>query len=166
VVIAGEANAWPYKDGARHPDELVQLVARRPATGEVFGGILAPREPLCSATPTHTQLPEAALLGGEAVAPFLERWNAFVRPTDILCSWGMYTPRLLRELGGGLGGEVLDIRQISGHYLRSKVSAVDILADRLGVPPGPALAPGRGGLRLSQLEAVVTGLVAAAEAGG
>jgi hypothetical protein len=166
VVIAGEANAWPYKSGARHPDELVQLVAHRVGTGEVFSGILAPREPLCPATPTHTQLAESVLLAGEPVAPFLERWNAFVRPTDILCSWGMYTPRLLREMGGAPGGAVIDIRQASAHYLRSKVSAVDVLAERLGVAIGPALAPGRGGLRQAQLAAVVTGLVAAAAAGG
>ncbi len=37
VCVTGEANAWPYHEGeSSPPDELVQWVARRLATGETF----------------------------------------------------------------------------------------------------------------------------------
>ena len=114
VCVHGEANAWPYRtrEKAAHPDELVQWVARRLSTGEMFEAIVAPRAPLAPSTSWHVGVPAASLLAGESLDAFRARWRAFVRPTDALASWGRYAPSLLARAGGHAPATAFDLRQL------------------------------------------------------
>ncbi len=66
VCVHAEANAWPYGvvERATCPEELVQWVATRPATGESFEALVAPRHLLCSKTPWHLGIDVAEILRG------------------------------------------------------------------------------------------------------
>ena len=64
VCVVGEANAWPYLDGApQFPDELVHWVAERVATGERFDVVAAPAQPLSPSTSFHIGLDGAGAAG-------------------------------------------------------------------------------------------------------
>ncbi len=94
VCVVAEANAWPYGAGEpTPPDELVQIVAERVATGERFVGFAAPTGPLSPSTLFHTELDADVLAGTRA--DLLARFAAFSRATDVACAWGHYSPDLI-----------------------------------------------------------------------
>jgi DTW domain-containing protein YfiP len=165
VCVVGEANAWPYRSPERdadYPDELVHWVARRVATGATFSMVVAPRNPLSSRTPAHIDLPPAELLAGEELSTFLERWRAFVRDTDVLCAWGPYALKLLARVGGHLPPTLVDVRQLARVASGGKVGTVEEYWASLGTPPSPRLGPGRAGVRLAQVVAILRSLASRA----
>lgn len=139
VCVHGEANSWPYDapERATCPDELVMWVARRPATGEELRAFVAPRNPLCPTTPHHLGVPAEHLLGGEALDAFRERWAAFLRPRDVMCSWGPYAPDLLRAAGGAFPSKRVDLRPAARSLPGGAASVVTHL------PAGAERAPRR-----------------------
>ncbi|HEY4184455.1 MAG TPA: tRNA-uridine aminocarboxypropyltransferase, partial [Polyangia bacterium] len=58
ICVQGEANAWPKRQNNRPEPELVHWVASRPATGEVYEAVIAPREPLAPAAPGRLGIDE------------------------------------------------------------------------------------------------------------
>src|SRR5262249_20590844 len=124
VCVAAEANAWPYPAGRRHrdaqirdkmraqtrdqtsksrpADELVHWVAHRPATGETLSVIVAPQDEIAPGTVGHTGLDLALLRSGVSLAELHRRWDAFLRPDDLIASWGHYEPELFASAGGKL----------------------------------------------------------------
>ena len=162
VCVVGEANAWPYRSVERktdHPDELVHWVAHRLATGERLDLLLAPRNPLSPRTPVHLGVAAEALRAGLDVATFLARWRAFVRDSDVVCSWGRYGTGLLCELGGTLPPTRLDVRQLAREACGGKVGLAEDYVGKLGVAEPARLGCGRAGFRLGQLTAIVRRLV-------
>jgi len=152
VCVSGEANAWPYHEGeSSPPDELVQWVAHRLATGERFEAVIAPRQRLAPSTTSHTQLSEERLAAGETFAHFAERWRAFLREDDVVCAWGHYARRLLLEDGGYLPSAYLDLRRSLGDNLRMKAGSIDDVGARIGLVPSPPMGEGRGGERLARV---------------
>ena len=163
VCVVGEANAWPYhcqEREAGHPDELVHWVARRLSTGETLEGVLAPRNPLGPRTAEHLELPAEALRGGEAVAAFLPRWRAFLRDTDVLCSWGQYGTGLFSALGGPLPVTQVDVRQLARDASGGKVGTQEAFLAGLGAAESPRFGAGRAGLRLGELTEITRRLIA------
>jgi len=156
VCVHGEANAWPYGtvERAGHADELVHWVAERPATGEVLDVVLAPRHPLAPATPSHTWLTPSVLAAGRSSQELAEIWRAFVRDTDIVCSWGHYATRLFEALGPTLPRERIDLRQAARVYAKGKVGTLEDFVGRLGVSASLPDAGGRARMRLAQLSAI------------
>jgi DTW domain-containing protein YfiP len=121
VCIAGEANAWPYAMRANNPahaDELVHWAAYRPATGETFDFVVAPRGEIAPGTTLHTRLDHATLRSGGALVDLHARWSAFVRETDIICSWGRYETNLFAASGGWLPPGHLDLRNVARDVVR------------------------------------------------
>jgi hypothetical protein len=159
VVVYGEANAHPHDAGVPGPAELVHLVALRPATGERFAAVIAPRRPLAPAAPAHLALPRDALLTGEAVASALERWRAFLRPTDVYCSWGGYTRDLLRAEHGP-DRPLLDLRVAVARRLGHRAGGIEAAASLLGCAGAASTAwtAGRAGRRAAALAAIVGAL--------
>src|SRR5205814_10036364 len=51
VCVHGEANAWPVRTPGRRAPEIVHWVAWRPATGDTFEAVVAPRGPLAPSAP-------------------------------------------------------------------------------------------------------------------
>ncbi|HEY3351914.1 MAG TPA: tRNA-uridine aminocarboxypropyltransferase [Polyangia bacterium] len=164
LCVAGEANAWPYGSAERAggcADELVQWVAHRPASGETFALLVAPRQALAPGATANSGLPRPALLAGADLPTLQERWRAFVRPTDVMCGWGWYGAGLFVAAGGELPATRVDLRAIARARAGARVGTVEELVARGGAAAAPPLAPGRAGWRLAQLAAFVRGLVAA-----
>jgi DTW domain-containing protein YfiP len=155
VCVVGDANAWPYHSGrASIPDELVHWVAIRPSTGERFEQLAAPQEELSPNTMFHTQLSEEQLRTAGTRASLLAAFAGFVRPTDVIASWGHYATNLFVEAGGELTDR-LDLRALGHRLLNKKMGSLEDAAAAVGPPLAP-LGHGRAGRRL----AAVTQLVA------
>ena len=156
VCIVGEANAWPYRRGASHPpDELVHWIAYRPATGEGFEALAAPRHPLAPSTTFHARLDADLLAAAPPLSALVDGFAAFARPTDVVCAWGHHGARLLLDVGGALLGPVLDVRAAAQRALHRKFGSLEDFAATMGPVPAP-LGRGRAGARVALLAQVVT----------
>lgn len=156
VLVYGEANGWPHGTPQRDlGDELVHWIAHRPSTGETFSSVIAPRLPLAPEVPGHVGLSAEQLLAGGSVAEMLDGFSAFLRPTDVLASWGYHGLRLFQKCGGRLTGACVDLKKAARVLSRAKTGRLDRYAAELEVPPGLGLPPGRAGRRLGLLVAMV-----------
>jgi len=154
VCVVGEANAWPYRVASRaiYPDVLVHWAARRLSTGETFDFVAAPSTPLAPGTHIHTRLSRDELIRGGSLKELFDSWSAFLRPNDILCSWGRYATSLFASSGGPLPGERTDLRQVARGFTRGKVGTLESFAASVGIGESPSAARGRAGARLGQIE--------------
>lgn len=156
VLLYAEANAHPAEVGI--PPELVHLVACRPATGERFEALLAPRQPLARSTSLHTELSEEALRAGEDRDAALARFEAFLHPEDMLAVWTTYALDLLWR-DGITRRPAANIRLATARALKGKAGGVEQAVPLLGAELPSPWAPGRAGRRIQALEAVVRELV-------
>lgn len=167
VCVVAEANAWPYLDKdltTQYPDELVHWVAYRRGTGEVFEGIARPRHPLAPRTLENIELRERDVMNAPSLDETLAKWGEFLRPTDVVCSWGHYAPTLFRKSGGTLPHVRLDLRDISRNYLKRKVGTLEQFCESVDrTPKGNVLTQGRGGKRLSQTVNILNLLIEVAD---
>jgi hypothetical protein len=160
VCVHGEANGWPYRSAERltSPEELVHWVACRVATGETFEAFVAPTKDLAPHTTRHLRVDADRLRSGGTTDALLVAWKEFVRPTDIVCGWGTYGPRLLKELGGSFGESFVDIRNVAHVMASAKMGTIDAYFAPFGIAPpsdDEIAGEGRAGLRLAQLVALV-----------
>lgn len=160
VCVTAEANAWPYAagdspTGEDEAGELVHWVAARPSTGEQFDVIAAPERALSPTTLLHTALDEPSLRGGVPRSELLARFAAFLRPSDIVCSWGHYGTNLFLQSGGTLPAASLDLRAAAKRHRHGKIGSLESYAASLGPAPPPT-GPGRAGHRLALLLQIVT----------
>jgi DTW domain-containing protein YfiP len=147
LCIAAEANAWPYVGGRpTGPTELVHWLAYRPSDGSLFEAIAAPRGELAPSTTFHSELSAEQLAAGITQEALVARFAAFVRPTDIACTWGDNASSLLAAHGGALPAERLDLRAVAHAYARGKVGGLETCAGEVA-----PLASGRGGRRVAML---------------
>ncbi len=160
VALYAESNGWPTGTGPGGDDELIQLAALRPATGERFEALVAPRRPLGPSVAVHLEVPEARLLAGEPVAEALARFQAFLRPGDLFCGWGPYAAGLLRAEGAPQR-DFADVRLACARLLRRRPGGVEQAVRLLGAEALPApLGAGRAGRRLACLLEVYRRLLA------
>lgn len=155
VLLYAEANAHPAEQSL--PSELVHLVAMRPATGERFEAVLAPRQPLARSTSLHVEMPEERLLAGEPLESGLARFQAFLRPGDKLAVWTTFALDLLRRDGFPVP-EAVNVRLACARALKNKTGGVEQGAEHLGSRLPEQWALGRAGRRIAALEAVVRAL--------
>lgn len=151
VCVVAEANAWPYGSelrGEDDPGELVHWVACRPSTGETFEAIIAPRTPLAPNTPRHVELSEELLRAGGTLESFFESWGAFLRDTDVVCSWGHHPTKLMLACGGALAKERVDLRPIARVIANRRVGTIEEFHATLDAPPSSMTMRGRAGIRL------------------
>ncbi|HEY5375022.1 MAG TPA: DTW domain-containing protein, partial [Polyangiaceae bacterium] len=154
VVGYGEANAWPYGGGGVHPPEVVHWAAIRPATGERFEAYVAPSGPLAPSFEAHSRLVAERIQGGKARADFAHRLSAFLRPDDVLASWGFYASELLRAEGLAIPPR-LDLREAAIHALGRRAGQLGDYVKALEAPLRSPWAAGRTGTRLAAMEALV-----------
>ena len=160
VCVQGEANAWPRRDPDARPAELIAWRAQRLATGESFAVTWRPRQPLGPATLTFAELDAAALDRGLDWAAGAERWRAFTRPDDVVCSWGQHFTRLADAAGLPLPDARIDLR-ITSRELGRRLGSVADCAEHLGLRTDVA-EPGRCARRAAQLAAIVARLISSA----
>ena len=155
VCVHGEANAWPCRHPERTAPEIVHWLARRLPSGETFESVMAPRGRLAPSTCHHIRLSAAVLAAGESWGAFAARFHDFLRPRDVLVSWGHFPLATLAQDGWQLEHERLDARAIAGNALRRRTGAVEECAEAMHVGKVTPWAQGRGGARLASLCAVV-----------
>ncbi len=156
VVVYAEANAHPIGGDVAAAPELAHLVACRPASGERFAAIVAPRGALAPSTPHHLELSAACLRAGEDAAAAVARWRVFTRPADFLCAWGWRTSDLLRG-AGDQARAVFDLRAAVTRELNRRTSGIEGAAAALR-GEGALTVPwteGRAGRRIAALSDVV-----------
>jgi hypothetical protein len=160
VCVQGEANAWPARTPDRPEPEIVHWVAHRPATGERFEAVVAPRRTLAPSTSKHIAVPEDRLRAGGSLAEWQRSWRAFARPDDLLVQWGRYYGGLAARDGLEVDddGAVLDLRPEVSQILKRHLGTVEECLTGLGIGPPVRDLDGRGGLRLAALVAAVTAL--------
>jgi len=152
VLLYAEANAHPANSG--HPAELVHLVAVRPASNERFEAVLAPRRPLAEHTPHHVDLPREQIVNGESLDSMRARWGAFLRPNDLLATWGFFSLDLLRDASIE-ERPVVDLRRAVCRLLKGRPGGIEPAAQALGASnASAALGAGRAGVRLEALSRV------------
>ena len=162
VAIYAESNAHPIDSGVAGPAELIQLLALRPATGERFEALIAPRRPLAPQADHHLEVPAARILAGEEVGAALARFRSFVLAEDLYCGWGHYAMDLLRAEGGPERA-FSDLRLAAARHLRRRPGGVEQAVRLLGRADLPApLGDGRAGRRLAALAALLGLLLEAA----
>jgi hypothetical protein len=144
--------------------ELVQWSARRLGSGETFNGIAAPRNPLAPSTSSHTLLSPELLASGMRMPELLDRWRAFVRETDVLCSWGHYAASLFAKAGGYLPGVRLDLRQLARVVAKGRVGTLEGFAQKVDAVVLEAGVPGRAGPRLGHVSSIATHFIGLAKA--
>ena len=154
LIGYGEANAWPYGSPGAHLPEVVHWAAVRPATGERFEAYIVPSGPLAPSFEAHSRLLAAQIVGGESRADFKRRLNAFMRPDDVLASWGFYASELLRAEGIVIPPR-LDLREAAIHALGRRVGQLGDYLSALGTTAHVPWAAGRTGIRLAAMEALV-----------
>jgi DTW domain-containing protein YfiP len=163
VVAYGEANAWTRGSALGGDAEIVHWVAERVLTGERFEALIAPRRALSPSFTLHTRVSPEQVRAGESFSDFCARWQAFVRPSDLLLGWGFYASERLAAEGVALP-ERLDLRTLARRQLRKKTGEVAACASELGAPVPEAWAQGRAGERLSAAVAVTRALLQASAA--
>jgi hypothetical protein len=154
VIGYGEANAWPFGSPGEHTPEVVHWAAIRPATGERFEAYVAPRGPLAPSFEAHSRLVAEQIRSGESRVDFARRLSTFLRPDDVLASWGFYASELLRGEGVAIPPR-LDLREAAIHVLGRRVGQLDDYVAALGATPSAPWAAGRTGVRLAAMEALV-----------
>lgn len=155
VCVHGEANAWPRLHPDRTRPEIVHWLARRIAIGDTFESVLAPRGRLAPSTCHHIGLSPEALAAGESWDAFTARWQAFLRPSDVVVVWGIFPLATLAADGLRLPNRPIDLRPIAGNVLRRRPGTVEECAGQMELPAAQPWGAGRGGLRLASLCAVV-----------
>jgi len=152
VCVVGEANAWPFVAGEQSiGDELVHWVARRVATGETFDAVCAPEKPLSPSTTFHTELDEATLRGGAPRVDLVDAFHGFLRPSDVICSWGPYAPRLFDISGGTLPAERIDLRAAAQRLTSRKIGGIEGYAATVAPESRAATLRGRARRRLAMI---------------
>ena len=165
VCVQGEANAWPTRAPGRPDPEIVHWVAHRPATGETFQAVVAPRQPLAPSTPAHIEISAERLLAGVSVADWKRGWSGFSGPGDLMMTWGHFYDALATSGGLTLGDESIDVRPEISQILRQRFGAVEECLAGLGIGPAALGLDGRAGRRLAGLVAAVSALHEAPRAG-
>ncbi len=158
VCVHAEANAWPTADGKGHDAELIHWCAVRPGSDARFEAVLAPRQPLSPATLRHTLLDEAWFATGESLDAMKARWQAFLRPGDILVTWGGFAVGLAHADGIPLPAERLDLRHGTTRLAGARPGGQEAWLAKRGVAEPPAMGSGRAGERVAQLVAIARDL--------
>lgn len=154
VVIAAEANAWPYEGTEKQPDELVYLTAVRLGTGELFDAFVAPELPLCPSTMDHARVSESQIRNGLSNEELRNRWRAFVRDDDVVCSWNAYALTILERRGAFIPANRFDVRVGAARWLGSRPGGIERIVSTLGLESA-SMGEGRAGERLGKIAAVV-----------
>lgn len=119
VCVIGESNAWPHGTPERAlGDEIVRWTALRPSTGEMFDAVVAPTRPLAPGVCARTGLAPERIRAGSTAAEMVAAFERFLRPGDVVCAWGPYSPRLYLSAGGRLPAERVDLRVAARRLVR------------------------------------------------
>jgi DTW domain-containing protein len=155
VLVFGESNAWPLDDKNRpmpHVPELVQLLALRVSTGEIFSHIIRPVQPIGPRVHLHLDVTREQLESARTRQAVLAQWNQFISKSDVLVGWGSYCNDLLQSQWPN-ENQFINFRTNLAQELEKAPGSVETLAlaDSISLPEGK----GRAIRRLLALDYVV-----------
>lgn len=153
VCVAAEANL--VQGGGANAEELVHWVARRAATGETFDAVARPDLPLGARTTLHIRVGEDRLRAGGSRAELVEAFARWLRPGDVVCSWGPYAPRLFAQSGGALPGARVDARTVARRLAGGTTGTLVAYASRFGRGAAESVPEGRAGETVAALVRIV-----------
>lgn len=157
VCVVAESNAWPRADrrpGRSDPGELLHLVACRVSDGRVLDVVVAPTAELAPGTPAQIALPQATLEAGVDRSSARASLAAFLRPSDVLVTWGSHTSAVLEAAGLALPSERLDLRRQARIHASERVGPIESFLARLG-EVAASVGQGRAGARAGTMRAIV-----------
>ena len=161
VCIQGEANGWPARDPERHDPEIVHFVACRPATGERYEAVIAPRRPLAPLTPRHIGVSAERLAAGDSVEAWRRSWQAFCPPDGVVVQWGSFYTSLATDEGLAIPTRRIDLRgELTQSSLRVRGGTLEDCVARMSLEVEPLALAGRGGSRLAALVTLTRALKA------
>ncbi len=150
VIAYAEGNGMPSAvPGERVRPELIQLVAVRPASGERFEVVLAPRRELAPRVAFHLDVSEEALRHGLSVEEALARWRSFCGGEAVVATWGGFTLDLL-EVEGEQPARTLNLKHLASQHVYRSTGGIERFAEELG--HNPVEGRGRAGRRIAALE--------------
>jgi DTW domain-containing protein YfiP len=160
VAIAGEANAHRQGSGVAGDPEIIQLAAKRLATGEVFHAFIAPRRPLAPCAAHHLDVPIESLRGGLSLPEVLDVWRRFLRPGDRIVGWGPFGWDLLTKEGWQPESRPIDLRLVAAQRMKRRPGRADAATRAIGGTLDPqSVAPGRAGRTLQAIGAFIERLL-------
>lgn len=155
-VVVVQAEGHPQARGG--PQELVHLVAFRPASGARFAVVVRPHHALGVRTPARLGLDATDFAAGVAPSELASAWSDFVDPDDVLVGWGRFTPTLLDAAGVACSSSWIDLRSEVARRLGRGSGGAEAACTALAAPPGTVCAPGRAGHRVATLARLVAAL--------
>lgn len=160
IAMAGEANAHQRGSGVVGDPEIIQLAAKRLATGEVFHAFIAPRRLLAPAAAHHLRVPRESLLAGRKLDDVLDDWNRFLRPGDRIVGWGPFGWDLLTREGWRPESRPIDLRLVAAQRMKRRPGRADAATRAIGgsLEQEP-VAPGRAGRTLQAIGAFIERLL-------
>jgi len=156
VCMVAESNAWPFQSGRQktdHPGELLHLVAGR-RDGTTLDVVLTPRSELAPGMRSQIELTEDVLRSGVDLPQVRAALAAFLRPNDVVVTWGAHTQRVLEAAALPLPSEHLDLRRQARIYASQRVGPIEEFHARLG-DPASSCGRGRAGARVGTMQAIV-----------
>lgn len=136
---------------------VLRFTATRPGVGVLIDTLVDSPLPPSPERHDNMRVPLDAGIGTLTPAALAERLSRIIRPSDTLVSWSVRPASALRRLG--LNQPFLSAKHHYGClFLRNgdgKPGSLSEVADKLGLTPAPPRVPGRGGLLLALLEAVM-----------
>lgn len=160
VCLEGEANAWPRSTEATPypPDEIIHVTAQRLDGTATFDAMARPTHVPSPSTPTHVRLSRDAIVSAPPRAAFLAHLSDYLRPDDVLVTWGCYALRVLSGEPIALPAHRIDLRRQLTLASNQRSGAIaDVLARR-GLVEGAPRGRGRAGARLAALVTLVEAL--------
>lgn len=155
VVVYGESS--PGFRGDRYEKKLLQQsgtlrppvywCAERIATGERFECAVAPIRPLPDSFFQHTQIPRATFDCAIPVDTFLNRWKAFLKPTDEIAYYYSNIAKLLSAIDTN-PDQCIHLKSIKLSE-RSSSQSLEELLDAIGTKSKETHFAGRAGLRMA-----------------
>ena len=107
--------------------------------------------------PTSLQRQTTPRRAGGSGSELAESFRTFLRPNDVLATWGTYATRMMAAVGLAPGVTMFDLRRVAADAMRASPGSIEECVATLNLSPTP-IGRGRGGRRLGLMLAVLQAL--------
>jgi tRNA-uridine aminocarboxypropyltransferase len=152
-LVVSYVETAPDESGPPGARRIVQLVALRVASGELFEALVRGPEPLGL---RHMGLESEALAQGIDPSGLEPAWHAFRRAHDVVAAWNQSTLDALAALGLERSG--ISLKAVYANASRTRPGTLDATIEREDLPAKPLPLRGRSAGRLANAVSVALAL--------